>query len=214
MGLNCGCPAGAHLADLKIEECKESFGQIQKVAFQRVFKSPGVLNNVDDPTKKATFTPLFAAADASKMIVTPYVQAPTTEPGAARTFGGGNQTLGGVEIIVGREPTNFSGVFYQESQGTIAAMKSYMCENVAVWLVDEYGNIGCLADNPAEPTKYMPIPVSKLFIGDKKFGGLEEPDSNTVMWSFLPNWSDNFVIVKRETLDFNPLTDWVNQASL
>jgi PleD family two-component response regulator len=24
MGLNCGCPAGAHLTDLSIAECKES----------------------------------------------------------------------------------------------------------------------------------------------------------------------------------------------
>ena len=27
------------------------------------------------------------------------------------------------------------------------------------------------------------------------------------------NWSDNFYIIKRETLDFNPLTDWVNTKS-
>lgn len=210
MGLNCGCPAGPHLADLEINDCKESLGQIQKVAFQRVYKVPGELNSVEDPTKKASFSSLFSAADGTKMVVSPYIQGPSTEPGAARKFGGGNQTLGGIQITIGREPTAFTGVIYQESQKTIAQMKQHMCENIGVWLIDENGNIGCLLEGEGETAKYLPIPINGLFIGDKKFGGFEEPDSNTIEWSFLPNWSDKFVIVKRETLDFNPLTDWVN----
>ena len=88
-----------------------------------------------------------------------------------------------------------------------------MCENVGVWLIDENGNIGCLVDDVDKPTAYMPIPVGKLFVGDKKLGGFEEPDSNAIEWSFFPNWSDKFYIIKREILDFNPLTDWVNVAS-
>lgn len=145
--------------------------------------------------------------------LSPYIQGPTSEPGAARTFGGGNQTLGGIEITIGREPTTFSATIYQESQKTIAQLKQYMCEEIGVWLIDENGNIGCLVDDTDESTKYMPIPIGKFFVGDKKLGGFEEPDSNTIEWSFYPNWSDNFYIIKRETLDFNPLTDWVNAAS-
>ena len=213
MGLNCGCPAGAHIADLEIADCKESLGQVQKVAFQRVYKTAGELNVVEDATKKASFASLFSAADGTKMTVSPYIQGPTTEPGAARTFGGGNQTLGGIEITIGREPTTFAGVIYQESQKTIKQLKQYMCENVGVWLIDENGNIGCLVDDHDNPTKFMPIPIGKLFIGDKKLGGFEEPDSNSIEWSFFPNWSDNLHIIKREELDFNPLTDWVNVTS-
>lgn len=213
MGLNCGCPAGAHLADLEIADCKESMGQIQKVLFQRVYKSAGTLNSMAAPTQKATYTPLLSAADSTKMIVSPYIQNPTSEPGAARTFGGGNQTLGGIEITIGREPTTFTAIIYQESQKTIAQLKQYMCENVGVYLIDENGNIGCIVDSINNPTSYMPIPIGKLFVGDKKLGGFEEPDSNTIEWSFFPNWSDNFYIIKRDTLDFNPLTDLVNAAS-
>ena len=213
MGLNCGCPAGAHIADLEIAECKESMGQVQKVAFQRIYKTPGTLNAVTDPTKKASFSTLFTAADGSKMTVSPYIQGPTTEPGAARTFGGGNQTLGGIPITIGREPTAFSATIYQENQKVIAQMKQYQCETIGVWLIDENGNIGCLVDDLDEPTKYMPIPIYSFFVGDKSLGGYEEPDSNAISWSFVPNWSDKFYITKRETLDFNPLTDWVNSAS-
>ena len=53
MGLNCGCPVGAHLADLDIKECKESLGQVQKVIFQRIYKSAGTPNTIADLTKKA-----------------------------------------------------------------------------------------------------------------------------------------------------------------
>lgn len=213
MGINCGCPAGAHLADLEIAECKESLGQIQKVIIQRIYKSTGEKNKMaaKDIKAKATIAALAAAADGTKIIVSPYIQNPTTEPGAARTFGGGNQTLGGIEIVIGREPTTFSGIIYQESQSTIKTMKEYSCENIGVYLIDENGNIAALTDD--DGANYMPIPVGKFFIGDKKLGGFEEPDSNTIEWSFFPNWSDNLVIVKATELDYNPLTDLVNVSS-
>lgn len=213
MGLNCGCPAGAHLADLSIPECKESMGQIQKVIFQRIYKSQGVKNSESSLSSKTTLTAKFTATDGGKMIISPYIQNPTTEPGAARTFGGRNQTLGGIEITIGREPTTFSGTIYQESQAVIATLKQYMCEEIGVYLIDENGNIGCLVDSMSSPTKYMPIPIGKMFVGDKKLGGYEEPDSNSIEWSFYPNWSDNFYIVKASTLDFNPLTDLTNSTS-
>lgn len=213
MGLNCGCPASAHLTDLDIAECKESFGQIQKVLFQRINKTSGQKNTLtltSGKLTKASLTTMLSAADGTKLVVSPYLYNPTTEPGAARTFGGGNQTLGGVEIIIGREPTSFTGVFYQENQKTIAQLKTYMCEDIGVYLIDENGNIGGIAEGE---DSISPVPIGKLFIGDKKLGGFEEPDSNSVEWSFYPNWSDNLVIIKSEDMDFNALTDLVNVAT-
>lgn len=213
MGLNCGCPAGAHLTDLSIAECKESLGQIQKVIIQRIYKSTGEKNKIalEDIKSKTDMASLSAAADGTKIIISPYIQNPTTEPGAARTFGGGNQTLGGIEIVIGREPTTFSGVIYQESQATIKAMKSYSCENIGVYLIDENGNIGALSEDDGK--NFMPIPVGKFFVGDKNLGGFEEPDSNSIEWNFFPNWSDDLVILKATEFDYNPLTDLVNTAS-
>lgn len=214
MGLNCGCPAGKHLNDLEIAECKESFGQIQKVIFTRIFSSTGVKNKIpkESLAKKATMTPFFAASDGTKLIISPYIQNPVTEPGDARTFGGGNQTLGGVEIVIGREPTTFTGVIYQEAQSVIKTLKSYSCEKIGVFLIDENGNIGAI-DSDGKGAKYEPIPVVKFFVGDKNLGGYEEPDSNTISWSFYPNWSDDLVLIKADTLDYNPLTELANAAS-
>lgn len=215
MGLNCGCPAGAHLTDLSIAECKESLGQIQKIIIQRRYQSTGLLNKISITSirQKTAMASLAAAVDGTKIVISPYIQNPTTTPGEARTFGGGNQTLGGIEIVIGREPTTFEGIIYQESQQTIKAMKSYSCEDIGLYLIDENGNIGAIADNPSNPTNYMPIPIRSFFLGDKNLGGYEEPDSNAIRWSFLPNWSDNLVIIKQSELDYNPLTDLVNVSS-
>lgn len=213
--MNCGCPAGAHLADLSIAECKESLGQIQKIIIQRRYQSAGLLNKISaaDIKTKTAMAGLAAAADGTKIIISPYIQNPTTTPGEARTFGGGNQTLGGIEIVIGREPTAFEGIIYQEKQSTIAAMKSYSCEEIGVYLIDENGNIGAIADNPANPANFSPIPIRSFFVGDKNLGGYEEPDSNSIRWSFLPNWSDNLVIIQQSEFDYNPLTDLTNVAS-
>lgn len=215
MGLNCGCPVGTHLSDLTIEECKESFGQIQKVIIQRIYKTSGEKNTIAaaDIVTKTKMTALATAADGTKIIISPYIQNPTTEPGEARTFGGGNETLGGIEIVIGREPTTFTGTIYQESQATIKTMKDYSCENIGVYLIDENGNIGAINTGTTEAPVYAPIPVGKFFVGDKKLGGFEEPDSNSIEWSFYPNWSDDLVIIKADSLDYNPLTDLVNVAS-
>lgn len=219
MGLNCGCPAGAHLADLNIANCKESLGQIQKILIQRRYNTTGVLNKISaaDIITKTAMVALATAADGTKLIVSPYIQNPTTTPGEARTFGGGNQTLGGIEIVIGREPTTFEGVIYQEAQSTIKTMKEYSCEDIGVYLIDENGNIGAIKEEVTSggstTVNYLPIPVQSFFVGDKNLGGYEEPDSNAIKWSFLPNWSDDLVIVKQSTMDYNPLTDLVNVAS-
>lgn len=214
MGMNCGCPVGAHLADLSIAECKESFGQIQKVIIQRLFGEAGLKNSISATNikSKAGMTGYLTAADSTKIIISPFIQNPTTTPGEARTFGGGNQTLGGIEIVIGREPTTFEGVIYQEKQSTIATMKTYSCEEIGVYLIDENGNIGAITeDNGAN---YMPIPIRSFFVGDKNLGGYEEPDSNTIRWSFLPNWSDKLVIINQaDGFNYNPLTDLANEAS-
>lgn len=199
------------MPDIPVSNCPESFGQIQKVAFQRLYKSTGEKNSFKTDAgieKKASWTPLLSADDDTKIVISPYIQAPTAEAGAARTFGGGNETLGGVEEIVGREPTPFTGVMRKLPQKIIKALKELQCEswgdNLGVYLFDENGAIGVIRDAKTATTHY-PIPIRSLFIGDKTLGGYEAPDSNNIQWAFLPNWSDDLAIIVPE--DFNPLTD-------
>lgn len=210
MAITCKCPAAQSLETIPAVVCTESFGQIQKVAFQRLTKDDGTKNSFTAEaaiTVLASWTPKIAADDSTKIVVSPYIQAPTNEAGAARTFGGGNETLGGVEEIIGREPNPFSAVLRKIPQSVIKVMKSLQCEswadNLGVFLFDENGNIEAIQDQTTKTT-YYPIPIRSLFIGDKSHGGLEAPDSNAISWSFLPNYSDDLAII---TPEFNPLTD-------
>ena len=204
----CKCPRGAALPDIPAVNCPESFGQIQKVAFVRLYKTDGTKNKfvtASDIKLKASWTPLLTAADDTKVIISPYIQAPTAEAGAARTFGGGNDTLGGIEEIIGREATPFTGVIRKAPQTVIKALKDLQCESIGVYLFDENGAIGAIAGTT--DGDYFPIPIRSFFVGDKTLGGFEAPDSNSIQWSFLPNWSDDLKLIA--PTDFNPLTDLV-----
>lgn len=215
----CKCPLGETLTTIPKVSCPETFGQVQKVAFTRLTYTTTVegvtttiRNSFSSPTdlidKLASWTAKEAAADGSKIVISPYIQAPTAEAGAAITFGGGNDTLGGVEEIIGREPTPFTGVIRKCPQSIIKILKELQCEsygdNLGIYIFDENGAIGAIQDQ-STATTYYPIPIRSLFVGDKTLGGLEQPDSNAISWSFLPNWSDDLAIVAPD--DFNPLTD-------
>ena len=215
----CACPAAAALTTIPAATCAESFGQIQKVAFMRLKKADGTVNSFVDGSgtgidKKAAWTAKMALTDGGKAVISPYIQAPTQDGGDARTFGGGNETLGGVEMVIGRNPMNFSGVMRGVPQSIIKVMKSLQCEaqgdNLGVILFDENGNIEAIkkvTSGTPDVVEYLPIPIRSLFIGDKVHGGLEAPDNNAISWKFLPNYSDDLGIVQPD--DFNPLTDLV-----
>ena len=130
----CKCPAAAALPDVTPAKCPESFGQIQKVAFQRIFKDDNTKNSFTDEkqiTALASWTPLLTAGDGAKIVVSPYIEAPAAEAGEPLTFGGGNDTLGGIEEIIGRNPTSFTAVIRKQPQSVIKALKEMQCESLA-----------------------------------------------------------------------------------
>lgn len=209
MALSCACPAAAALPTIPKFECSEGFGQIQKIAFQRLTTSDGV--NKFDSTNAietlASWTSLLTAVDSTKIVISPFVENPTQDGGDARTYGGGNDTLGGVSKIIGSEPTTLTVQLRDVPQNIIKELKKLMCEaqngNLGVYLFDDNKRIEAIQDETTATTFY-PIPIRALFVGDKIHGGLENPDSNTMSFQFVSNYSDNLAIV---TPTFNPLVD-------
>ena len=205
----CSCPAGAALPQIPNASCPQDWGQTQKIIFQRIFKTAGTKNSFTQAASiklLSSWSALFSANDGTKSVITPYVEAPTADGGDAITFGGGNDTVGGTTKVIGRNPVNMSFVIRQMTQDVIKALKGLQCEDeLGVYLVNGDGQI--LALSSGENT-YTPIPIRSLFIGDLKLMGLDNPDENTLSFSFLPNWSDDAKVV---TPDFNPLTDLSNQ---
>lgn len=213
MSLICQCPAAAAITTIPNVACPENFGQIQKVAFQRLLKADGTKNSFTTTASillKASWTALLAAADGSKIVVSPYINAPADSGGDARMTSGGNDDLGGIPEVLGGEPVQFTGSLRSVPQSVIKAMKPLMCEanagNLGVYLFDENGKIEALQDATVATT-YYPIPIRALFIGSKIHGNFDAKDSNAISWYYPDNYSDQLAIVT--PTDFNPLTDLV-----
>lgn len=213
MSLICQCPAAAALTTIPAVACAENFGQIQKAAFQRLYQADGTRNAFTSSASillKASWTALLAATNGTKIVVSPYINAPADSGGDARMTSGGNDDLGGVPEVLGGEPVQFTGSLRAVPQSVIKAMKPLMCEanagNLGVFLFDENGKIEAIQD-ATTATTYYPIPIRALYIGSKIHGNYDAKDSNVISWYYVDNYSDNLAIVT--PTDFNPLTDLV-----
>jgi len=209
----CTCPAATALTSIDKLTCNQDFGQIQKMAFQRIYSTGTTRNSfvgsgtplAPTITTLAAWQALLTATAGTKIVVTPYVENPTPDGGDAITFGGGNQTLGGIVKTIGRNPINMTFDLRQFPQSIIKEMKALQCEvELGVYLFNADGKIAAIQDETT-PTTYYPIPIRNLFVGDLMLNGLETPDSNTLSFAFPPNYSDNLAVVT--PTDFNPLLD-------
>lgn len=204
----CTCPAAASIPSIGQLTCPQDFGQIQKIAFQRIYSSGTTRNSftsTDDIKLKASWQTHLTATDGTKIVVTPFVEAPTPDGGDPITFGGGNETLGGVQKNIGRNPVNMTFALRQYPQSIIKSLKQLECEaELGVYLFNGDGQILALQDETTATT-YYPIPIQSLFVGDLMLNGLETPDANTLTWGFRPNYSDDLVVV--DPSDFNPIMD-------
>lgn len=217
MSLICQCPASAALTTIPNVACPENFGQIQKVAFQRLTKADGTKNSFTATASillKASWMALLSAADGSKIVVSPYINAPADSGGDARRSSGGNDDLGGMPDVLGGEPVQFAGQLRSVPQSVIKIMKELECEanagNLGVYLFDENGKIEAIQDETTATT-YYPIPIRSLFIGSKLHGNYDAKDNNPISWYYPDNYSDNLVIVT--PTDFNPLVELVPASS-
>lgn len=215
MSLICACPREGAITSIPNQDCKFRVGQIQRAAFERLYIEDGDENffpmtgATGAVGQLASWTAKIAATDNTKIQITPEISNPTTTPGEAITFGGGNATANGTTRIIGTNPTTFTGELHEVDQSVIAALKDYMCEldnDLGVYLfVPGNGIVGIeRATEPGGSTMGLyPIPIRSLFIGDLTFGGYDGVDMNAIQWEMSPNWSDNLTVVQAT---FNPLS--------
>ena len=181
--------------------CGIRYGQVQKVAFTRV---GNLFSNANPITDLASWTAFLSAEDSTKIVVTPYVEAPTMEGGDEKTFGGGNTTLDGIIMVLGSEPIRMSFALRNYPQTIISALKVLTkIKDLGVFLFNDNGGIICLQEGGT----YLPIPIRALFVGDLILSGRTQPDRNTMKFSFKSNYSDKLVVVKP---NFSPVNDLAN----
>lgn len=206
MSLLCSCPEAAAIPTITIDPCPENFGQVQKIVFQRVSDGAGTYNDMTEANAalKATWDALKIAAADTKAQGSPFVENPVFTPGDIREFGGGNETRGGRPIVLGSNPTQFTGVFNRANQSMIKTMKEMMCETrLGVFFINAQGKI---AGDGVTSGSIRPFEIFSFFVGDKTIGGYDAPDQNVIQFWLPENWSDDFVIITPEST-FEPLND-------
>lgn len=220
MSLICQCPAASYITTIPNVQCPENFGQIQKVAFQRLRQADGTENtfpkvsgtpNTASIVTKSNWESKMEATNGTKIVISPYINAPADSGGDVRLSSGGNDDLGGIPTVLGGNPVQFEGQLRAIPQDVIAIMKELQCEaaagNLGVYLFDENGNIEAIKDpSDADGLTFKPIPIRALFIGSKIHGNYDAKDMNAISWQYPDNYSDNLDIVKPS---FNPLTDLI-----
>lgn len=200
---NC-CPADSTLPTIPAETCAQNFGQRQKFIFQRLRDGHG--NRIPitdvDAAKISTWIALKAAQDDTKIAVTPFIENPADDGGDARTYGGGNETLNGIEMVVGSNPINVTCRLNGKKQDIIAALKLLECEalsnNLGVYAINEKGQI----EGVHEGRDWYPAPIQKFYVSDKKHGDFDGPDYNDMSFSYAPGYSDSLDVI---TLDQSAL---------
>lgn len=198
---SCTCDFGAALGDVALVKCAENLGQLGAVLIQRLI-STGITENsltvAAGVIAESAFTTAFAAADGTKMLVTPVTFNPQFTPGDAVTWDDGK----GNSINIRRNGTAVAVEFRGVPQSTIKSLKALECEAEAgllgVYLVGDSGNIRGVkveSGTPLSVTGLKPIPIKSLFVSDSA-PQTDAPDLNNFTLALPADWSDDTVVVK------------------
>lgn len=200
------------LTDIPLSDCEINFDQIIMLIYQRTQAAAPFT----DATIKllATWTPLLAAADSKKIVMTPKFAGLTIPQSAALTQGGNdNTTINGIPIYNGEGFVDVTAQISGMSSDTKAAIKTLTPEsqanslglsNLTVYLVNRFGDI--ISNN------YRGFPIYNNRISSVGSEGLNSRNQNQLGFSFGPDWDNNLAITKRADLGFDPLTQLITPA--
>lgn len=203
---SCDCPLPAAISDITPITCPENWGQIQKLILQRrqvtspfpTFAEAGV----GGADLLASWTVLKGASDETKVQSTPFFDTFTIPPTEPITRGGNdNSTLDGIERVVGAGFALASGQFFGVPAAVLKQLKTFNCEELDVYFINEAGKI--IGINPTG-TEFKGFEVQTFFVGDPGSEGKNTEDKTMFRFNLPYGWRDNAVLVTPS--DFNAKT--------
>lgn len=201
------CPLPTELEDIPATDCPVQFDQIVRFVFQRVGQAtftPVTIKIV------ATWTPLLAAADDTKVVLTPLFAETVIPQSTALTAGGNdNTTFNGIPDYNGEGFVQVTGQFRGLSAAAAEALRSYTVESIAnsvggtnleVQFINRYSKI--IADKGAvNVTGFKCYNFRLSTVGSE---GLNAKNKHAFSFDLLPNWDKNATMYA--ATDFDPLT--------
>jgi len=193
----CSCPPAATIPAITDVTCKEVFGLIGKLAFQR-FGTPFV-----DITDETEWITKIAAADATKIQVTPLTLDSQDVPSSTPITVGGddNTTFDGAPIIVGETSVTATFIIRDLPIDSYKEIYEYACEvnngDTGVYLL---GNEFIISDENEAPLK-----ASSFFIGTPLLGGRTDTNNYPITITFPAGWWKTAKFNSTTTAGWNPM---------
>lgn len=194
----CPCPLGVTIPSIADVDCKEAFGLVGKLAFQRLG------NPFTDITLQAEWDAALAAVDATKIALTPLTLDSQEFPSSTTITVGGddNTTFDGAPIIVGETSITATFIIRDLPIAAYKELKSFTCEIAGGTGVYLLGNNFVISDENDAAIK-----ASSFFIGTPLLGGRTETNNYPITIVFPAGW---WATAKFNAIDtFNPM-DLVN----
>ena len=122
MSLVTQCPLSAAVTSVPETSCPVAFDQISKIAFQQIQSTPSFTTTT--VLLKATWTPLLAASDATKVVLTPMLSNLVIPVSEVATEGGGdNTTINGIRNVLGLNSVTVTATLANISDATKQALQ-------------------------------------------------------------------------------------------
>jgi hypothetical protein len=190
------CPPDELLTDIPDSECAFRFDQLQRFFFQRI----QAVSSFTATTIKAvaTWTPLLAETDDTKIVKTPRMPNVVIPPGEILKEGGNdNTTLDGVPRLNGR---GFAPVTLDAQNWTPAqlnalrklANESVGDTNIWMYMVNRFGQVISNSDGSG-------IPVYNIMAGDPGTEGFNKDNIARVSFDLPPGWADDLIVQATNT---------------
>lgn len=208
MSLINSCPLPAALGSVPETSCPVIFGQISKIAIQRIQAVPSF--TLLTAILKATWTPHLAAVDDEKIVLTPMISNLVLPASELLSEGGNdNTTVNGIRNVRGLGSLTVTGQILNISEATKAALQALFAESKSptpgatnLWgyfLTTDGKVIG-----KKEGANLAGIPLYNLALTDPGSEGFNKDNVFNFSFDLEGGWSDGFEVLK--TTDIKPLT--------
>ena len=203
MSFEIVCPKPPALADIPAQDCPFRMDQIVRLAFGR--RAVPAFATESSIKLLATWTPLLAAADEEKVVLSPIFSGLVIPSSEGLFVGGGdNTTFNGIREYNGENFVTVTGTFKNITPAVFLALQALSQYSIA-------GNVGAtdLGIIPfntkgfAFPSALDFIPIFNWRVGSRGSEGYNANDIVPFSFDFPAEWADLLQSIK---LAFDPLT--------
>ncbi len=198
------CPASSDITAISAGTCMAHLEQTIGLYFQETQAT----YTITPTTAKllATWTPLFAAADATIVTKSPLMVG-VTIPKSEGIFTGGNDntTVGGLTLYKGEGSVRVEAMIRTSKADMIDSFRGYTpftvpagSSTLNAYLIGRNKRISGLTQS----AKLVPIPIHNLRISSVGSEGFNSFNEYAVSWEFLAGWDEGFTTVI--ATDFDP----------